>query len=135
MTPPNSISESLDSADWDFIAHTLQTMYCGIEGKCPKTRRLRAKLGIIRLLISNEIKGWNGSNSIDLSFFVASLKSIRGMESELESLGIKKTEFVIFLGLILKRFEKQKLRAKKPLATLSEFKKMKGVVENGPGHL
>ncbi len=130
MSPSESISDSLDDAEWELIVHTLKEMDCGVEGKCAKTRRLRAKLGIIRQILTNEIGQWNGGNTIEGSMFVSSLKSIRKAEKEFESLGIKKTEFIIFLGLLLDKFSKQKLLVKKPHATQSEFGKMKGVVED-----
>ncbi len=134
MDSPSSISDSLESVDWEFLAHTLRTMHLGVEPKDAKTRRLRAELGIIRQILYEKIRGWNG-NSIDLSLFVATYKSIRKMEREFESLGIKKTEFLIFLELLLNKFGKQKLKVKKPHVTRSEFKKMKGVVEDGHDHL
>lgn len=130
MSPPKSISDSLDDADWELIANTLRNMESGVEGKCAKSRRLRAKLGMIRQILSSEIGQWNGGNSIDASLFISSLKAIRGTEKDFESLGIKKTEFIIFLGLLLEKFSRQKLKVKKPFATQSEFGKMKGVVED-----
>jgi hypothetical protein len=130
MSPSESISDSLDDAEWELIAHTLREMDCGVEGKCAKTRRLRAKLGIIRQILTNEIGQWNGNKTIEGSVFVSSLKSIRKAEREFESLGIKKTEFIIFLGLLLSKFSRQKLLVKKLYAALSEFGKMKGVVED-----
>jgi hypothetical protein len=130
MSSSESISDSLDDAEWELIVHALKGMDCGVEGKCAKTRRLRAKLGMIRQILTNELGQWNGNNSIEGSMFVSSLKSIRGVERDFESLGIKKTQFVIFLGLLLSKFSRQKLKVKKPHATQSEFGKMKGVVEN-----
>ncbi len=130
MSSSESISDSLDDAEWELIVHTLREMDCGVEGRCAKTRRLRAKLGIIRQILTNELGQWNGGNTIEGSMFVSSLKSIRSAEKEFESLGIKKTDFIIFLGLLLEKFSKQKLLVKKPHATQSEFGKMKGVVEN-----
>jgi hypothetical protein len=135
MNPPRSISDSLDTAEWELIVHTLRTMKCGVEGKDARTRELRAKLGITRIILYEEIKTWNGNETIDLSFFVGSLKTIRRLEKEFESCGIKKTEFLIFLELLLGRFGKQKLKARKPFATRSEFKKMKEMVEDGYGSL
>jgi len=130
MKRPISISDSLISAEWDLVAHTLATLNNGVEPRNAETRRLRAQLGVIRVIMYEKIKQWNGDNSIDLSFFIASFKTIQRMEKEFDTMGIKKRDFLIFLKLLLGRFEKQKLKAKKPHATLSEFRKMKGVVEN-----
>ncbi len=133
MTSPPSISDSLADADWDALAYALKTIGSGIEGNDAASKRLRAQLGIVRMLMYEEIRGWNGSNSIELSFFIASFKTIQTLEREFEAHGIKKREFLIFLKLLFYKFEKQKIRVKKPLATLAEFKRMKGVVENGHG--
>jgi hypothetical protein len=130
MSSPDTIINSLDEAEWELIVLALREMDCGIKAKCPKSRRLRAKLGMIRQLLSTEMMGWNGNRSIDASIFISSLKTIRKAEKECESLGIKKTEFIIFLGLLLDKFSRQKLIVKKPYATKSEFGKMKMVMEN-----
>lgn len=130
MKNPISISDGLDSAEWDLIAHTLATLSNGVEPRDAARRRLRAQLGVIRVIMYEKVKGWNGNNSMDLSFFIASFKTIQRMEREFDTMGIKKRDFLIFLKLLLNRFEKQKLNVKKPLVTLSEFGKMKRVVEN-----
>ena len=135
MKRPISISDSLASADWDLVAHALATLSNGVEPKNAATRRLRAQLGVIRIIMYEKIREWNGSNSIDLSFFIATFKTIQRMEKEFDAVGIKKRDFIIFLKLLLYRFEKQKLKVKKPLVTISEFGKMKGVVENEHGPL
>ena len=123
---------SLENEEWDFLYNALVTMNTGVEPRDAKSRKLKAGLGMARMLIAEEIKGWNGSGTIDLSFLVGSLKTVRKLEKEFESCGIKKTEFLIFLELLIKKFEQQKLRVKKPIAMLSEFKKMKGVMESDP---
>jgi len=135
MKPPSSISDSLADADWDALAHALKTIASGVEGNDAASKRLRAQLGIVRMLMYEEISGWNGSGTIEMSFFIASFKTIQMLEKEFEARGIRKREFLIFLKLLFYKFEKQKLKVKKPLATLAEFKKMKGVVENGRGPL
>jgi hypothetical protein len=131
MTPPRSIRDTLADADWDQLAYALKTVSSGVEGNDPASRRLRAKLGMIRMLMYEEIRGWNGSNSIELSYFIASFKTIQKVEKEFDARGIRKREFLIFLKLLFNKFSKQKIKVKKPLATINEFGKMKGVVENG----
>lgn len=132
---PLSIQNVLAKAEWDELAHALKTISLGVDGSDAAAKKLRAQLGMIRLLMYEEIRGWNGSNTIELSYFIASFKTIQKVEKEFEARGIKKREFLIFLKLLFNKFEKQKIRVKKPLATLAEFKKMKGVVENGRGPL
>lgn len=130
MKRPISVSDSLASAEWGLVAHTLATLDNGVEPRNAAARRLRAQLGVIRVIIYEKIRQWNGESSIDLSFFIASYKTIQRMEREFDTMGIKKRDFLIFLKLLLYKFEKQKLIAKKPFATISEFKKMKRVVED-----
>jgi hypothetical protein len=132
---PRSISDSLAEADWDALAHALRSISCGVEGNDAASKRLRAQLGVVRVLMYEEIRGWNGNNTIELSYFIASFKTIQMLEREFEARGVKKREFLIFLKLLFYKFGKQKIKVKKPLATRAEFKKMKGVVENGYGPL
>lgn len=135
MTHPVSISDSMADADWDSLACMLKTIKSGVDGDDAAAKKLRAKLGMIRMLMYEEIRGWNGNNSMEMSYFIASFKTIRMMQKDLDARGIKKSELLMFLKLLFYKFEKQKLKVKKPLATLAEFKKMKGVVENGRGPL
>ncbi|MFH0884374.1 MAG: hypothetical protein V1861_01550 [Candidatus Micrarchaeota archaeon] len=135
MNHPVSISDSMADADWDSLAHMLKTISSGVDGDDAGAKKLRAQLGMVRMLMYEEIRGWNGSNTIELSFFIASFKTIQKLQKEFDARGIKKREFLTFLKLLFYKFEKQKLKVKKPLATLAEFKKMKGVVENGRGPL
>lgn len=131
----NSIIDSLANADWDSLAHALRTVSCGVEGDDAAAKRLRAKIGLIKILMCEEIKEWNGSNAIQLSFFIASFKTIQMIQKEFDAKGVKKREFLIFLKLLFNKFEKQKLKVNKPLAMLAEFKRMKGVVEYESGPL
>jgi hypothetical protein len=135
MTHPVSISDSMADADWDSLAYMLKNISSGVVGDDAASKKLRAKLGIIRMLMYEEIRGWNGNNSIEMSYFIASFKTIQKLQKDFDARGIKKSEFLMFLKLLFYKFEKQKLKVKKPLATLAEFKKMKGVVENGRGPL
>ena len=130
MKRSDSISDSLTTAEWELVAHTLATLSNGVEPRNAAMRKLRAQLGVIRVILYEKIKRWDGDDSIDLSFFMGSYKSIQRMEREFDAMGIKRKDFLIFLKLLLYRFEKQKLKVKKPHLTRSEFRKMKGVVEN-----
>ncbi|VVC04066.1 Uncharacterised protein [Candidatus Bilamarchaeum dharawalense] len=133
MTPIESISDSLASAEWDALAHALKKVNIGIQGNDAGAKKLRAELGIVRMIMYEEIREWNGNNTIDLAFFVASFKTIRKLEKQFEKRGIKKNEFMLFLRLLFYKFKKQKIVAVKPLEKMGEFKKMKGVVEHGYG--
>lgn len=131
MNPHHSISDSLAEADWDQLAYALNQLSSGVEGNDAASKKLKAQIGMIRILMYEEIKGWNGNSTIELSYFIASFKTIQKVEKEFDARGIKKREFLIFLKLLFNKFAKQRIKVKKPLATLTEFSKMKGVVENG----
>ena len=131
MTSQCSIRDSFANTEWDSLAHTMNVMKVDIEAKNAKTRRLRTRVGIVRMILYNKLKQFNGDDSIELSFFIASFKTIQKMEKEFDANHIKKREFLIFLKLLFYKLEKQKLNVKKPLAMLAEFNRMKGVVENG----
>src|SRR4030095_10160655 len=109
----------------------LKTISSGIEGDDAASKKLKAQVGIIRMLMSNEISQWDGHSTIELSYFIASFKTIQKVEKEFDAKGIRNREFLIFLKLLFNKFAKQRIKVKKPLATQAEFKKMKGVVENG----
>ncbi|MFH0737650.1 MAG: hypothetical protein V1827_03785 [Candidatus Micrarchaeota archaeon] len=130
-----NISDSLADAGWEDLAYALKTVSHGIDGNDAGAKRLRAQVDMIRMLMYEEIRGWNGNNTIELSFYMASFKTIQTVQKEFDARGIKKREFLIFLKLLFYKFRKQKILVKKPLATRAEFKKMKGVVENGRGPL
>ncbi len=127
----SNIRDTLANAEWEHLAHALKLVSSGVEGEDAASKRLRAKLGLVRMLMYQELKTWNGDSTIQLSFFIASFKTIEKLQKEFDSRGIKKREFLIFLKLLFYKFQKQKIIVKKPLAMISEFKKMKGVVENG----
>jgi hypothetical protein len=135
MSPPSSIRDSFAEVEWDSLAYTMKVLHTGVEAKDARSRRLRTKAGLVRMILYDKLRGFNGDNSIDLAFFIASVKTIRGMERDFDAHHIKRREFLIFLQLLLQKFERQKLTVKKPRDMLAEFGRMKGVVENGHGPL
>ncbi|MBU0532754.1 hypothetical protein KKB44_04640 [Candidatus Micrarchaeota archaeon] len=130
-----TISDSLLHADWETIAHALTTLNNGVEGNSASARKLRAELGVVKVIMCESIRTWNGESSIDLSFFIGSYKTIQRLEKEFEFNGVKNRQFIVFLKLLLQKFGRQKLKVKKPLALIAEFGKMKGVIENGDNTL
>jgi hypothetical protein len=124
-----SIRDSLLQADWQSIAQALNTIDTGIEGNGPSARKLRAQLGVIKVIMCENMRTWNGNSTIDASLLIATYKTIQRMEAEFNSRGIENRQFLIFLKLLLQKFEQQKLKVKKPFVLINEFGKMKGVVE------
>ncbi len=131
MGPPLSITDSFANAEWDSLAHALRVMGTGVDAMDAGTRRLRTKAGLVRMILYHKMRGFNGDNSMDLAFFIASVKTIRGIEHDFDSHRIKSREFLIFLQFLLQKFGRQKLMVKKPRDMVAEFGRMKGVVENG----
>ena len=132
MKPPKpSFSDSLLHAEWDELAKLLQTVENGIEGDSPEAKKLRATLGVVKILMCENMRVWNGQGSIDASFFIGSYKTILKIENEFDAKGIENRQFVLFLKLLLQKFEKQRLLVKKPFLMIEEFGKMKEVVEEG----
>lgn len=130
MNPPLSMHDSFATAEWDSLAHTLRTLSSGVEDEGAAMMKLRAQTGLVRLILYEKMRQFNGDDSIDLSFFIASFKTIQKMETAFDANHIKKREFLVFLKLLLCKLERQKLSVKKPLAMLAEFDKMKGAVED-----
>ena len=121
--------DSLADAEWEEIANAIQKVDSGLTG--PKTRKLRTRIGMVKILLSQQLLTLNGTNSIDMSLFISSFKTTERIEREFETHRIKKREFLVVLRLLLSKMKKQKLKVKKPLEVIGEFGKMKGVVENG----
>jgi hypothetical protein len=135
MGPPLSISDSVATAEWDSLAHAMKSLATGVDAKDARTRSLRTRAGMVRMILYDKLRGFNGDNSIDLAFFIASFRAISRIETDFDSHQVKSREFVIFLKLLLRKFGQQRLMVKKPRAMLDEFGRMKGVVENGHGTL
>ena len=135
MNRPSSISDAIASAEWEAIAKMIATTSTGVEGKSPRSRRLRTKAGLVKMILVNKLGGFNGNDSIDMALFISSFKTIHAIEREYDENKVKKREFITLLKLLLHKFGKQKLIVRKRLDMLNEFDRMKGVVENGNGTL
>ncbi|MBI5046290.1 hypothetical protein HZC07_00990 [Candidatus Micrarchaeota archaeon] len=127
----DSIRDSLANADWETLAHALKTIQIEVDAKHPHAKRLKTKLGIVKILLYEKVRELKQDSPIELSFFIGAVKTINKMEKEFDDHSIKKREFVIFLKLLLYKFGKQKFTVKKPREILGEFRKMKRLVENG----
>ncbi|MBI5223819.1 hypothetical protein HY990_05350 [Candidatus Micrarchaeota archaeon] len=130
MTNKQSIREIVATADWSTITQTIKQLKIEIPEKDHKSRRLKKKTSMIKMLLYEKTRNLNGDNSIDCAFFVSAIKTIRKLEQEYTRESIKKEETLIFLSLLLEKFHKQKLTVKKHMATIEEFRKLKRVVED-----
>lgn len=135
MNRPSSISDAIASAEWEAIAKMIASTSIGIEGESPARRRLRTKTGLVKLILTQKIGSFNGNDSIEMSLFISSFKTIRSIERDYDANLVKRREFLTLLKLLLDKFGKQKLTVKKRRAMLNELDRMKGVVENGNGTL
>ena len=130
MTHQRSIRETLAHADWDAIIKMMENIELDLDDG-QKNKKLRTHIGLVKLLMCSKIRTFNGDNSIDLSFFVASHKAVKKLEEQYEKNNIKNREFVTFLKLVLHKLNTQKLKVKKSREIKDAFERMKGVVENG----
>ena len=124
-----SLRYSLVKEDWDSIANILLSLDTGVEGSSD-TEKLRKKVGIVRHILHGYLTNFNGSEEIDLSFLVGSIKTLEKLENEFDTCGVRDREFLIFLRLLLYKLEKQKLIVRKPMERRIELGKHKGAIEN-----
>ncbi|MBI5227554.1 hypothetical protein HY988_03115 [Candidatus Micrarchaeota archaeon] len=122
---------SLADAEWDVILRGMETLHDDIKENGHKTKKLKVKLGIIKIIMEGKIRELKEKNSIEASFFIATFKTIKNTEKDFDKHGINEREFIQFLKVLMNKLGKQRLLAKKPLDMIGEFGKMKGVVENG----
>lgn len=125
-----SLSHALAREDWESLAHMLITMKVELGEERAETRKLHKELCMAKAILHQHLSTTNGSNSIDLSFFVGTVKMVQRLEREYDRLGVDRREFLIFLKLLLTKFSQQRLIVQKPAERKAEFKKLKGVVEN-----
>jgi len=126
-----SIRDILAGSDWESLAEVLRKLDYGVKGQSAEAMKLRAQLGLVKILMHGELSRWNGDGAIDLTYLMASYKCIKRLEGEAEKAGVRRSEFRLFLKLIRDKFMGQKIRAKKRMAMLGELERMKEVVENG----
>ncbi len=125
-----SLSHALASEDWQSLARMLITMDVELGEDREETRQLQKELCMVKTVLHQHLATTNGSNTIDLSFFVGAVKLVHRLEGEYDRLGVERREFLIFLKLLLTKFGQQRLIVKKPAEMMAEFKKHKGVVED-----
>ena len=129
MEDPVSLRNTLANEDWDSISNILLNLDTGINGR-RDTRVLKKKVGMIRHIMLGHLKTMNGSSKIDVSFLVGNIKTVEALEKEFESYGVEDKEFVIFMRLLLYKFEKLKVTVQKPMERRIELGRLKGAVEN-----
>lgn len=114
----------------ELLAQMLVTMDMDFQVNGKDTLKLHKELCMAKTVLYYHLMGTNGTNSIDVSFFVGTVKMINRINKEYDRLGIQKKDFLIFLRMLLSRFSKQKLLVEKIAEKKAEFKKHKGVVED-----
>jgi hypothetical protein len=125
-----SLSQIIESEDWDALALALISMPIDIRRDNPKLRRIAKELGLAKHILYNQIRQMNGNNSIETSLYVGTVKSIARLEKRLADQGAGNSQFVMFLKLLLDKFKKQRLLIKKPMEIREKFGRMKEVVED-----
>jgi len=129
MEDPVTLRHTLANEDWESLSNILLNLNTGLNGR-RNTRILKKKVGMVRQIMLGYLNTLNGSNEIKLSFLVGNIKTISALEKEFEEYGVEEKEFVIFLRLLLYKFEKLKLIAEKPMERRIELGRHKGAIEN-----
>ena len=129
MEDPVNLRNTLANEDWGSISNILLNLDTGINGR-RDTRVLKKKVGMIRHIMLGHLNKMNGSDKIDVSFLVGNIKTVEALEKEFESYGVEDKEFVIFMRLLLYKFEKLKITVNKPMERRIELGRLKGAVEN-----
>jgi len=126
----SGLTQLVENESWDSLAKMLISMPVDFGNGDAKGRKVRKQMEALKHALYTQMMSFNGNQSIETSFFVASVKAFAGIEKRLETNGVKNSQFVMFLKLILGKIKKQKLLVKKPREVRNEFSKMKEVVEN-----
>jgi hypothetical protein len=130
-----ALLQLLKEENWEAIAHTLITFDIQLDTNGSDGRKLKKELGFIKNVLYAHIKNREPESTINISFFVGAVKTIKRLERKFERNNEKRTEFLVFLKLLLEKIKKQRVYVKKTMEIRTEFKKMKGVVENEPAPL
>ena len=126
----SGLTQLVENESWDSLAKKLISLPVDFDNGDAKGRKVRKQMEALKHALYTQMMSFNGNQSIETSFFVASVKAFSGIEKRLETNGKKNSQFVMFLKLILGKIKKQKLLVKKPLEVRNEFSKMKEVVED-----
>jgi len=126
----SGLTQLVENESWDSLAKMLISLPVDFDNGDAKGRKVRKQMEALKHALYTQMMSFNGNQSVETSFFVASVKAFSGIEKKLEANGVKNSQFVMFLKLILGKIKKQKLLIKKPLEVRNEFSKMKEVVED-----
>lgn len=125
-----SSSQAIGDEGWDTLANMLNSMQIDLGKKRGKLKKLQKEMEVVKHILYEQLRSFNGNQSVDMSFFVGTMKTVSRIEEELEKHGIENNEFMVFLNIVLDRIKKQRLVVKKPMEMQKEFGKLKGVVED-----
>lgn len=126
----SSLSQMIENENWDTLACMLNSMQIDLGKEDGKLKKLRKEMEVVKHVLYEQLRSLNGNNTIDMAFFVGTVKTVSKIEKGLEAHDISNNEFLLFLKLLLGKLKKQRLDVKKPLEMQKEFGKMKGAVEN-----
>lgn len=129
MVDQVNIDKNLADEDWQSLAHLMMSLNTGINGG-RATKTLRKKTVFVKHIFHDFLMNIDASEYLDLSFLVGSIKTIGQLERDYDYYGISDRGFIIFLKMLVYKFEKQKLIVKKPMERRIELGRLKGAVEN-----
>jgi len=128
----DSIQKRIEEQSWEDIAHMAHTIHIELESECNGTKKLKKEVCLVKHILHEHLcNADNVSDFLNASLFITMVKTIDKFEKAFDKHDIKRREFLLFLKAVLNKLKKEKLRVEKPMERKFEFKKMKGVVENG----
>ncbi len=128
-TPSRNLVRDLASEDWRTLANLMLSLDSGVNGR-KDARKLKKKIGMVRNLFYAYLTDGIVKERLNLSFLVGSIKTTENLEKDFDRHGVAEREFLIFLRMLIYKFEKQKVYADKPMEKRIEIGKLKGAIDN-----
>ncbi len=125
-----TIRETVASADWATLVIMIRKLELRVSNTDPKSKKIKSKFGITKLMLISHFSQFNGHNEIDLGFYVGAVKTLKDIIGEIDKHKKGKSEETIFLSLIIEKLNTQKLTVKKTKERIEEFGKHKGVLKD-----
>ncbi len=129
MTTKTTIREIVASADWGSLVVMIKKLSIKFKTDA-KSKKLKSKFGITKLILITHFSQFNGHNEIDLGFYVGAVKTLKDIIAEIDKDQNRKSEETIFLSLLIEKLNNQKLTVKKTKERIDEFGKHKGVLND-----
>ncbi len=122
----------IENESWEDIAHMAHVFHIELEGDHNGTKKLKKELCFVKHILHEHLCDQDKiQDFVNTSLFITMVKTIDKFEKAFDKHDIKRREFLLFLKAILDKLKKEKLMVEKPMERKVEFKRMKGLMENG----